>query len=217
MTADAENGWDILYQIQEAGLQHWGFTLYRTDYNPDNEERWARLLQQIQQLSFEEIFGKPFGTAMPKKPSPASQIRQELWDAFKTDVRSDEAVYNGMDLDALRAMHKEDIQNEGVLLDEHGEEDRYRLHQFYVFLVADEEVLTKGLDNGWMKAVDARYEAKDFNGNPRMPQFWWGWMKMKIGVSYNLWVGIEVHDEVCDMAPKTTTGVQDEVFDGSDF
>jgi hypothetical protein len=83
--------------------------------------------------------------------------------------------------------------------------------------VADEEVLTTGVDEGWVKAIDGKYVAEDFNGNPKVPQSYWGWMKMALGASHGLWAGIEVHEEMCDLAPETNTGVHDRVFDGRDI
>lgn len=51
--------------------------------------------------------------------------------------------------------------------------------------VADEEVLAKGVDEEWVKVVDARYSKEEFEvpeGNKRrFGQDYWGWWKMKVG------------------------------------
>ncbi|KAK4442822.1 hypothetical protein QBC34DRAFT_443872 [Podospora aff. communis PSN243] len=191
---------ETLFQIERHGLQHWGFTLYRTDYNPAHEERWTRLVEQIGHSTFENIFSKPFG--MPKKPLPVpvTKIRQELWEAFNPDVRSDEEIYARARLGCTAHDAYRGGAEWGVFLTEEGEKDSFKLRQFYVFLVADEEVLT----TGWTK------------GSEKMPQFYWGWMKMALGVSFShLWAGMDVHEQMCDIAPPTETGMHDKVYDGA--
>lgn len=45
---------------------------------------------------FESILSKLFGTLLPKKPSQATQPRQELGATFEIDVRDEEGLYLGL-------------------------------------------------------------------------------------------------------------------------
>lgn len=218
MPLDAERAWDILHDMEWADLQHWGFVVYRTDYQSENESRWADLLETIQYRIFEEIFCKPFGTPPPAKPSRAAQICQELWEAFQTDVRSDATRYDGVDLDKLRKMHRGEVEDEGVMVSVDEVDNDYKPRRCFFFLVADTEVLTTGLDEGWLKVVDAKYVAEDYQVRPNHPRGWtqqyWGWWKVALGVSHNLWFRLGEDREIACIAPRTTSGAHDVIWGG---
>ncbi|KAK1756647.1 hypothetical protein QBC47DRAFT_377350 [Echria macrotheca] len=223
MVVSSDRAWEILYDVEQADLSHWGFTLYRTDYSPESEPRWARLIEEIEHKTFEEIFGKPFGTPLPQKPSRATEIRQELWEAFQTDFKSDKKLYDGMDLDQLRKMHLDEIQNEGAMVDVvdgEAEERPHKLRQMFVFLVADTDVLTTGLDEGWVKVVDAKYKAEEYFVKPNQRGFvqsYWGWWKIAIGVSHNLWARMGEDLEIDQIAPRSNNGAQTVVWRGEGY
>lgn len=79
----ADRAYSILSTMESASLATWGFTLYRTDHSPSRSAKFTQLVESISQQTFESIFAKPFGTPLPKKPSQATQVRQELWEGFK--------------------------------------------------------------------------------------------------------------------------------------
>lgn len=174
--------------MESASLATWGFNLYRTDYSASRSAKFTQLVESISQRTFEYIFAKPFGTPLPKKPSRKTQMRLELWEAFEIVVRDDEGVYGGLGMGELRALHLEEVKGREVRVvvgdeemggeEEVGEqedenEDEERTVIRMVLFLADEEVLTKGVDEGWVKVVDARYSKEEFEmpeGNKR--GFW---------------------------------------------
>lgn len=233
----ADRAYSILFTMESASLATWGFTLYRTDHSPSRSAKFTQLVESISQQTFESIFAKPFGTPLPKKPSQATQVRQELWEGFEIDVRDDEGVYGGLGMGELRALHLVDVKGREVRLvvgdegvgreeeDVEGEEEgdgdgeeRTVIRQQVVFFVADEEVLTKGVDEGWVKVVDARYSKEEFEvpeGDKR--GFWqdyWGWWKLMVGGSQALWDTLGIDRELSSLVPGRRVEADAEIWDG---
>lgn len=231
----ADRAYSILSTMESASLATWGFTLYRTDHSPSRSAKFPKLVESISHQTFESIFAKPFGTSLPKKPSQATQVRQELWEAFEIDVRDDEGGYGGLGMRELRTLHLEENKGREVMFvvgdegvggeEEAGEEqdegedkERTVIRQQMVFFVADEEVLTKGVDEGWVKVVDARYSKGEFEvpeGDKR--GFWqdyWGWWKMKVDGSQALWATLGIDRELSSLVPGRRVEADAEVWDG---
>jgi len=218
---DAKAAAEPLAKLNSDGLSHWGFILYRTDYHPEHEAQWAELLKTIHQSTFEKICNTQFEcSALPTDASHERKLQQQVWEAFKLDVRSDKGLYDGVGIDMLRKTHMEGVRSdhEAVMINNEGEEkQQYNMPpvQAWVFLLADTDVLTEGLQKGWIKVVDAQYTAEQYESNRRYPRSYWGWMKMELGVSERLWGWLEMLGEMYDFAPRSYEGeYAASVFDG---
>ncbi|KAK5654001.1 hypothetical protein OQA88_7678 [Cercophora sp. LCS_1] len=223
-----EDAHSILATIEAASLANWGFTLYRTDYAPSRSAKFTQLVESISRQTFESIFAKPFGMPLPKKPSQATQLRQELWEAFELDVRDDEAVHGGLGMEELRALHLAERNGREVRMivgdepvgeeEDEEREEIFVIRQELVFFVADDEVLTKGVDEGWVKVADAKYTKKEFEvteGNKReVWQDYWGWWKMKVDGSPALWSTLDIDRELSLLVPGRRVEEDAEVWDG---
>ena len=74
----------FLTGLANRDLSHWGFTLYRTDYDPEHEAQWAKLLEAINQSTFKDIRNELFTTgALPADASPERKLQQRVWETFK--------------------------------------------------------------------------------------------------------------------------------------
>lgn len=112
----ADRAYSILSTMESASFVTWGFTLYRTDHSPSRSAKFTQLVESISHQTFESIFARPFGTPLPKKPSQATQLREELWEAFEIHVRDDEGVYGGLGMGELRTLHLEEVKGREVRL-----------------------------------------------------------------------------------------------------
>ncbi|KAH8706872.1 hypothetical protein GQ44DRAFT_818466 [Phaeosphaeriaceae sp. PMI808] len=72
----------------------WGFTIYRTDYEPLADQQWQQLLRTIQTHAYEKTL-RVTGAA---EDDPGFQY---IWSLFLVDARSNSALA-GLDIDQLR-------------------------------------------------------------------------------------------------------------------
>jgi hypothetical protein len=176
----------------------WGFTVYRTAYEPASELKWQALLDDIRADVVEQFNGRD-------GKYQADHTTQRILSLFHLDIRSDPAVLDGLNMDDLRKVYK----------DADWKERKF-------FLLVDQEVLDaprKKPDKigykSWVKCVDVEYLASDWD-NPRNkragPQVCFGWMKLATSCVPQLWflLGSKWLDS---LAPPVREGTDVEVWD----
>jgi hypothetical protein len=184
-------------ESDKESYRNWGFTIYRTAYDPPSEQAWQRLLQTIQTRAYEEALSITYS-------APDDPEFQEIWSLFRLDARSDAALA-GLDMEQLRSVYDAGNGGEPMNAD-------YPTHR--VFLLADDEVLADvGADI--VKCVDANYRAADYaSQNPRLGgQRYFGWMPMKAGSAAELWTNLDMRF-IDEIAPLTIGGSHLVVWDG---
>ncbi|KAK1836522.1 hypothetical protein QBC39DRAFT_378071 [Podospora conica] len=217
---DAQQAASLLNELQTYNLSHWGFTLYRTDYDPPHEPQWIALVNALNQATLAEIcnneppYDELTGELLPAPPADAPQNLQllhQVCSAFHLDVRSNQELYGDADLNALRKIHLDELRHEhGVRTPprDGGEPQLAAPVEKFVFLLADAEDLADGRREGWVKAVDAKYEAKQHESGRRARQHYWGWMKMELGACRVLWSDVKMMGEMSEVAPPSYEGAR---------
>ncbi|KAJ4311762.1 hypothetical protein N0V94_007779 [Neodidymelliopsis sp. IMI 364377] len=159
-------------------LQPWGFTIYRTHYDPGSNQQWDALIQTITNGAKEAIRGNANSTDDPAMIAKAEQL-------FKLDTRSDSALLHGLALEQVRQLHLSGTGGQPMNTDR--DRDPWR-----IFMLADEEVL-KDPDLGVVKCVAADYDAAAcVPRNPRFgPQRYFGWLRMSSTHVLKLWLELE--------------------------
>ncbi|SPJ71140.1 uncharacterized protein FTOL_00868 [Fusarium torulosum] len=121
----------------EPSLVGWGFTVYRTYYGPGSDENWNTLLSKAKEEADKELMAYVIGGD--------EETAEKLKPLFRLDARSDPALLDGLSLAELCKVYKDKMGGEPE-----------PVHQFCVFLVAEEQVLNQiGQGNFIIKAVDA--------------------------------------------------------------
>jgi len=218
-TMDPTHAQLVLRNLQSDNLSNWGFTLYRTDYAPENESKWTELVERINRAEYEDVCTEEEDDGAISTVAPGS-VQRRVWEAFKLDVRSDKQLYDGADLDTLRKVRTDELrESAGLGNDADAEELQLAVPvQSWVFLVADTEALNEGLQGGWIKAVDAEYKAEDHasSADGGFQQEYWGWMRVKLGVLNSVWMQLQVlSGDMEEIAPPSSGGPHAaRVYDG---
>ncbi|OAL04191.1 hypothetical protein IQ06DRAFT_199246, partial [Phaeosphaeriaceae sp. SRC1lsM3a] len=155
--------------------RNWGFTVYRTSYEPSTEEQWQRFLEKVQTHAYKQ-------TLEVADASENDPYFLQIWSLFRIDARSHPALA-GLGLDELRRLYNSGDGGPPVNAD---------LRSHRVFLVADDDVLSD-VDTFTVKCVEADYEASNhIPRNARLGrQRYFGWMPMKAGYIVQLWKELE--------------------------
>jgi hypothetical protein len=183
----------------------WGFTVYRTAYRPSSEEQWQALLDDIRADVVEQMTG-------PDGKYQADPTAQRMISLFRLDTRSDPAVLDGLNLDDLRTVYKDEVEGRPMNADR---------KERKLFLLVDHEVVNAPRKNpdeiGYksrIKCVDVEYVASNHVGrNPRAgPQIYFGWMKLATRCVPQLWSlsGLQWLDS---LAPSVREGLEVEAWD----
>jgi hypothetical protein len=142
----------------------------------------------------------------------ADPAAQRIMSLFHLDARSDPAVLDGLKMDDLRKVYKDEVGRRPMNAD-------WKERKF--FLLVDREVVDaprKKPDEigykSWVKCVDVEYVASNHVGrNPRAgPQVYFGWMKLATRCVPQLWslLGLQWLDS---LAPPVREGLDVEVWD----
>lgn len=191
---------DVSGDQSDGTYRTWGFRIYRTSYGASSEQQWTELIEKIRSEAKEE-------TAIVTDSDENDPVFQKVWELFRLDVHSDAATLDGLDLDQLREVHKNN--NGGLTM-----KSEYAWRRQGVFLVADSEVFED--DGSWIKCVQADYVAADFQ--PRSgrhgSQRYFGWMKMTTESVADLWDQMGVFEGLDTIAPPTIGGMHLEIWNG---
>ena len=79
----------------------WGFTIFRTIYTPDSDERFARAVEELNQLAREYVFDDLSGPHEPGQEPFDPRPNEELARRFYCDVIQDAATLDGATPDEL--------------------------------------------------------------------------------------------------------------------
>ncbi|KAH7115425.1 hypothetical protein B0J13DRAFT_459618 [Dactylonectria estremocensis] len=163
----------------------WGFTIYRTYYNPESDEHWDMLLDALKRQTYlalgyyedEDRYRDDVERRADRYRWGFYQDQDEYMDDLKRlkerfylDPREDLSLLDGLDVRRLRE----------VCLYEHPEVEKTMAGgRFRFILVADEAVL-KDIARGEfvVKAVAYDWEEGDD---------YWGWMRIPTGYLLELW------------------------------
>ncbi|APA10646.1 predicted protein [Sclerotinia sclerotiorum 1980 UF-70] len=180
---------------QEVRHETWGFTIYRTAYTgSQDDQRWDILIDAITSSVYNVIMTSPEGTS-----GSNNEEAQLLWSLFDLDLKVNSTLKD-LDMDDLRKTHQEGGSQNGR----------------GCFLLVDQEVLTDvdGKGDYWIKCVQADYKASDYvPRNSRVTQRYFGWLKVKIKKTFELWEKLVMFGELERIAPPTIGGVQ-VIWDG---
>ncbi|EUC28492.1 hypothetical protein COCCADRAFT_40990 [Bipolaris zeicola 26-R-13] len=159
-------------------LQPWGFTIYRTYYEPGSDQRWDELIQSITNGAKDAIRGNV-------KPTDDPAMIAKTEELFKPDARSDPAVLDGLALEEVRQLYHNGTGGQPMNTDR----DPWR-----IFILADREVLTNP-NLGMIKCVAADYDAAAcVPKNPRFgPQRYFGWLRMSPNHVLKLWFELDIY------------------------
>jgi hypothetical protein len=181
-----------------------GFSIYRTAYDPSTEQHWQAILDGIHADVIEQMTG-PDGTYQ------ADPVAQQILSLFRLDARSDPDTLAGLDMEEVRNVYKNG--NGGQPMNAN---DKVRR----CFLLVDEEVIeeyqavsrTPGY-RPWVKCVEVDVASDHVPRNTRLGgQRYFGWMKMAIQSVPQLWsmLGLKWLSE---LAPATIGGANLVVWD----
>ena len=159
-------------------LHPWGFTIYRTYYGPGSDRQWDELIQAVTNSTKDAVRATAESTDDPT-------ITAKAEDLFQLDTRSDPAVLDGLTLEEVRQLYHDGAGGQPM----NTANDPWR-----VFMLADEEVLTKP-DLGVVKCVAADYDAAAcVPRNPHFgPQRYFGWLRMPSTHVLKLWVELDTY------------------------
>lgn len=159
-------------------LHPWGFTIYRTYYGPGSDRQWDELIQAVTNSTKDAVRATAESTDDPT-------ITAKAEDLFQLDTRSDLAVLDGLTLEEVRQLYHDGAGGQPM----NTANDPWR-----VFMLADEEVLTKP-DLGVVKCVAADYDAAAcVPRNPHFgPQRYFGWLRMPSTHVLKLWVELDTY------------------------
>ncbi|OAK96382.1 hypothetical protein IQ06DRAFT_351812 [Phaeosphaeriaceae sp. SRC1lsM3a] len=156
-------------------IRTWGFPIYRTAYGPSTDQKWEQLLKTIRTHAYDN-------TLRITEATEDDPIFQQIWSFFRLDARSNAAL-SGLTFEQLRLLY---IKSDG------GVPVNSNLPSHRVFLVVDEEVLS-GVEGCIVKCVEADYLAEEHvSRNPRCPQRYWGFMKMRADAVVQLWKELQL-------------------------
>lgn len=173
---------------EEDLIRTWGFTIYRTAYCSSTDQKWEQLLKTIRTHAYDN-------TLRITEATEDDPIFQQIWSLFRLDARSDAAL-SGLTFEQLRLLY---INSDG------GVPVNSNLRSHRVFLVVDEEVLS-GVEGCIVMCVEADYLAEEHvSHNPRCPQRYWGFMKMRADEVAQLWQELKLFD-FQTIAPETIGG-----------
>lgn len=79
----------------------WGFTIFRTIYTPESDERFARAVEELNQLAREYVFDDLSGPREPGQEPFDPRPNEELARRFYCDVIQDAATLDGATPDEL--------------------------------------------------------------------------------------------------------------------
>jgi hypothetical protein len=172
----------------------WGFTVYRTCYSAESEIQWQILTEHIK-------------NTLPKYVLEADEdgtgtTAQQMLSLLRLDFRSDADTLRDLDMDQVRQVF---LNHAG------GKPVNTELRWFGAFLLADEEVLADvpiaTIPERWIKCIQADYIAADYvSKDPRrLPQRYFGWMKMTTRSLLELWDQL-TRRELYSIAPETIGG-----------
>jgi hypothetical protein len=168
----------------------WGFTLYRTCYNPSLDQQWKLLIDKIstslwarlQPPVVDEAFLLSKFEHREEKPDDALKV----WNLFKLDARSDPATLAGLTRDEVCQVYRDKVGGEPMGMMTSLDSD----HQ--IFLLADEEVLGNP-DLDTLKVVQASFDPFDGQDDDD-PRRAYDWMTMHPESLVDLWIELENAD-----------------------
>lgn len=179
--------------------RNWGFTVYRTAYNPSLDQVWQALIEKIHAQVADGVNAYC--------GEEGDQPRRHLISLFRLDPRSDLDLLKDADMDRVRHIYRESAGGAPM----HGEEQTC----FRLFPLADEEVLTGVPKSQFqIKCVQADYKAADYvpRNTPMGGQRYFGWMKMTTRGLLDFWSLLRVRN-LESIAPPTIGGMQLTVWD----
>lgn len=168
--------------------RNWGFTIYRTYYNPESDKHWDMLLDALKRQTYLALGSyddddeyrndveRRFG--LNKRGSYQDYQDQDeylddlkrLKKRFHLDPREDPSLLDGLDVRRLRE----------VCLDEHPEAEKTMAGRLFRFVLVADEAVLKGIAKSefFVKAVSYDWtEIWDY----------WGWMRIPTGYLLELW------------------------------
>ncbi|KAJ3454439.1 hypothetical protein MRS44_018333 [Fusarium solani] len=146
----------------------WGFTIYRTYYDPQSDKYWNMLLGALKQQT-RLAFGYYEDEEDVEEEVDQGDV-QRLKELFHLNPREDASLLDGLDVHGIRALCK----------NEESDDKRAMGDKVYDFvLLADESVL-KDIARGEfiVKAISLEW-CEGFPG--------WGWMRIPTGYLLQLW------------------------------
>ncbi|RGP64321.1 hypothetical protein FSPOR_8141 [Fusarium sporotrichioides] len=174
--------------------RNWGFTIYRTYYSPESDERWNTLLQVLTQQTrlalgyheIDEVRKDDRGWNIRYRHKDQALYVEQieiLKKLFRLLPREDPDLLAGLDIAGVRK----------VCLDE-GErvasENNMVGSRFNFALVADEAVLKDVANNNFV------VKAVGYDWSPIHDSGGWGWIRLATGDLLELWENLFISDEL---------------------
>ncbi|KAJ0274839.1 hypothetical protein COL940_009109 [Colletotrichum noveboracense] len=201
----------------------WGFTIYRTAYDPATDAQWRTLLDKIRAQAVSEIDGYV--------GAGEEDVAAQLKTLFVLDARSDVALLADKTMDEVREIYKQAAVASRSCGNDYDNDNSQSLPFMHdgpnqrVFLLADAEVI-EAVDQGsyfWVKGVDADFAERDLaktNGAPgaqgtgrAAAGVWSGWMKMTTRSVVDLCAEMLVRD-LASIAPGARAADERPVYNG---
>jgi hypothetical protein len=136
----------------------WGFTLYRTNYDPSLDQQWKVLIEKIPTCLWTRLQPRVVDESFlmskfdPREVNPDGALK--VWNLFKLDVRSDPATLDGLSKDQICRIYRDKIGGQPMGMMTSLDPD----HE--IFLLVDEEVL-RNPELGLLKVVQASFNPFD--------------------------------------------------------
>lgn len=181
---------DIWPADDDIYYKSWGFTIYRTCYDPGSEQQWNLLIEKISTSVHA-------GIKACECPTDTASDISKLYNLFKLDARS------SPDLDGLTRAKICQIYRDAV-----GGAPMEMMTSltpdYPIFLLADEEVL-RDPDFKILKVVQSDYRAFAYDGLDA--PFYLDWMTMHPGSVVDFWDELEDSDHgLADFLPSKVPG-----------
>lgn len=165
---------DIYPADRDKHYKPWGFTLYRTCYTPESDQQWKLLIDKISTTVLATL-------SEHKDEGDDPHDIAIISEHFRLDARSDPATLNGLTMDEVCQIHRNEVGGSPM-------EMRISLTpDHHIFLLADEEVL-QSLDSGVLKVVQAA-PIKDAD-----IECYYQWMTVYVKFLIDFWIALEICD-----------------------